>query len=1044
MENSEIAIAKVADELLDQIDTLLEQVLSKERSSQQEKDLIQKIQQFQPCPQLIDKSLKKFVSSLLSAYQSNNMLDYLGSTEFSNTIGVIFYEITKLRGYKTVQHCLDSNFYLIDSLIIRLQNSREYGIGWQENCLLLLWLGVLILSPFPLTPEKNQSIFRLGSTFLNKVGKENEAASYLMANFVTRFKNSEVMSLFYESLPLRGTVNDKISFLRCNNLVLKKANHADILPYLDMQFDTFVTELAETEDVVLLKLLIKNIGKIGVIFESTYQVDKVEDIINILLNYIDSKETVIRYTVSRQFGKLSHKLPEEFRKDIVNCLIEELDINLLSTKLNLDIQVDGDVIDINKYHGVLLVFSELALESLIPCEYLQLLTSIICQTIFVVQQRLSYSIGNNVRDSSCFLSWSLIRKQMFHSREDCECLVVLFKQLMFSTCFDTDLMIRRASAAVIQELLGRYGDFVLATIAPRSEINKLKIKLIELLDYVKLGNLQRSFQLPIEIGDELEGFMRTDFIEFLKHLVIGWNYTVRCESSDILVKLLIKEGSPPDDIIDYLACMPTTDGSLMAISKLSSLLTNDKITELASRLKPALDTFEFDFHISPFHKGEEYLLILNSLQYDLTDTNWETTFNIIRQDSREEVYEAFKTLIINLRTEIPKKYTEKWKYYIENKNKITSKALGYCPSILSSNFEEFLSLVFNQKIDYEVRAGLIGSISYFLSNHDHDLHLERMIDLLEDYTITNQGDVGSYIRMAMMNLIENNLHKFKDFENSIDVQLFRLSVETMERLRWKSLELLLLIHPEWQGYLQKEPRTNATHFRNILEIYRHEILIPLIGAKNEQLSEISRSFWKGYAFSVGSSRSVGPEVKAALRPLVMMIIAHEFNDDEFSQIIVNIMSNLKLVANPTDKDRANKLYNCTLSLIVKLIDSNILTKIERDSLKTLFVRVYNLQLKAPIMRLGNCLAILKWIYQKAEECSDSKSIEMQHGIMKRLIDLSLKHKSSNVRQISIQVLFELYYWKHQKQGAYDGTLELLEKLDWNDNGLEKYVGRLPF
>ncbi|ODV64149.1 uncharacterized protein ASCRUDRAFT_102979 [Ascoidea rubescens DSM 1968] len=448
--------------------------------------------------------------------------------------------------------------------------------------------------------KENEVSILLFSKFLsrNDVSSFNYLTSYYL-NYLFKFdplKNS------FTNRFLNMNDNEKLSNLKLLSNLLKFIKKDTISPFLPLHYSLinnhFITQFSAqsslSENSIISKFIIKNLGKLGTsllsidpdqlqpptasidsnnqpsfnhlihLFKNFDPFEKIEQIISNLLMQIGHKDTIIRYCVSRQISKIANLLPTDFQLDIINNLISELDIqsfnfnpNLYSPSspsssspppsLNLihfnSDQINFDLISSDRYHGILLTLSELTNKRLIPINYFYLLTSILHKSLFFKQQHITFISGSNVRDSSLYLAWSFIRSYTsLRDKIPVQILLQLFNDLIITVSFDKDIMIRRASSAVIQELLGRYGKILWNVIVKNSDyyddfqnyspknLSELSLKLIEILDYTKLGNLKLSYlEISFDIFTKLNLFQKS----FLSYLI---NYNLNTSNTSEIIQ----------------------------------------------------------------------------------------------------------------------------------------------------------------------------------------------------------------------------------------------------------------------------------------------------------------------------------------------------------------------------------------------------------------------------------------------------------------------------------------------------------------------------
>ncbi|QPG76900.1 hypothetical protein FOA43_004294 [Brettanomyces nanus] len=1019
MDSDDLGISKIADKLLNEIEGSLRLILRESDDSfddgeemKEYNKFTKSIEQFQPLPQLLDSRLRNFINRVIQSYTNNCLYDgHDENQQLSIRIAKVFYQFSKVRGTKPVSNCLSSDISLIGYVLRRIESAD----AWEEHFFLLMWLSVLILAPFPLVkldPMLPENIYQLGFRYLRTGGKERDAASILMARFLSRVDNYRYLDCFISeyfnsiSWNLESNVMIKMGMLSTVNRLLKVTTLDQLRNHLDMIFLLISNLLNEDRRGLpssILRLFIKILGKLSLFFLKQERYDSIEDILTHLLHLLSHNDTVIRYCVAKQISKIGQHLDPDSRNVILEALVQLLGISHLSKGFQDNLDINSETIDIQSYHGVLLTLGEFCRLRLMTTEWISITSSVVHRTLFVEQHRLTYSAGSNVRDASCFDCWSIFKK--YHDSElPIIAVVTLFKDLMLSSCFDGDLMIRRAASATLQELIGRHGDRLFLQLSiPTDSISRYKVRLIEILDYTVLGHTQKSYQLPIQIYSELDELLYSEFMKYLLESGIkNYNYSLRKLSAQCLRRMAqISDRSDVNVIIDGLRTElleTSAEGLMYSIAELLTLLPSNSVD--LSLYSSILSNFTFDFHRDGFHKGEEYLHLLRGLvkRFSLEPTLFEleTVFNIIRCD-REEIISEFVRLASVL-NDIPEKYANKWLYYVRNGNLASAKALGYS-SIMTLKNSEVLGLLHKNQLDAKLRSSLVDSISIFLQRGGNlNGHQEELIDQLDDYTVTNKGDVGSFIRLSAIDMISTNRRYFWD-ESSINLRmqiekkLLRLACEVMDNVKLAAFSLLT----ELKGWKLQQQIDQSVLLHNPEQYFI--LLLKIYDANYLQDEECSTEFWKGFSFSGGSSQAVDLTINAAVYAFLRSW--EELADTQKCSLLGIILSLLRASKIHHKNPRFVKMQTSCLNFVCNLLELNLQVPPEFD-LKVLFVRTYNLTLgTSKISRLSVAIRTLTNLYLRDENTFK--------GCKGRLEWLGEKHHSEKVKAMALEGLKEIEF-----------------------------------
>ena len=102
----------------------------------------------------------------------------------------------------------------------------------------------------------------------------------------------------------------------------------------------------------------------------------------------------------------------------------------------------------------------------------------------------------------------------------------------------------------------------------------------------------------------------------------------------------------------------------------------------------------------------------------------------------------------------------------------------------TQDVEFIVNIIKNPNIDIEIRRNLIYNIN---DNYTTYPIIEQMYLLFDDYTLTVQGDIGSKLRLAMVELVQqHNL-----LNDTIKSKLIRLSGEIIDKIRLSAFQLLV-------------------------------------------------------------------------------------------------------------------------------------------------------------------------------------------------------------------------------------------------------------
>ena len=198
----------------------------------------------------------------------------------------------------------------------------------------------------------------------------------------------------------------------------------------------------------------------------------IEKSIDFLLEGLQDENSKIRYLSSKGLSSISKKLPENLSDEILETV---LSLFQKSNRFTM--------------HGINLLISEFTRKGILSPKFLPKVSKILNKSLLFEEIQGIHSKGNTVRDSACFIVWSLSR---FYEKNIMKPFISEFsKNLLITALFDKDGNCRKAAAASFQENVGRQGGF------------KNGIEIISEMDYFSVGSKTNSF---FKIGPFVAGF----------------------------------------------------------------------------------------------------------------------------------------------------------------------------------------------------------------------------------------------------------------------------------------------------------------------------------------------------------------------------------------------------------------------------------------------------------------------------------------------------------------------------------------------------------
>ncbi|KAJ3091882.1 hypothetical protein HK102_012932 [Quaeritorhiza haematococci] len=541
---------------------------------------------YQEQPHLLDPHLERLIDPVIrtlrdiivKATQQELKERVVDAVEEQNAVDVrkvhylfrVLYVLTKVRGYKT-----------------NIVDHKAFNL-WETRYVLLLWLSLICRIPFDLrivdsgtgSDESVTIVDRIMSmckSFLSSAGKEHEGAALLLARLLTRKDTvgGPLLSfLQWCTGELRNLENIFLikGILATLCYIYKYGQRDALLPTLQLMTPCCQLCWSATEaknSALFRKLLVKLTQRIGLCYlpprvaawryrrgnrsmaqnlHSTKtamsqiqtnhdeeevegpEIDVPEDmegIIELMLNGLRDKDTIVRWSAAKGLGRITNRLPRDLAQEVIMSVVELFGEDTFPPPASADGSSTGALnlngVSDSTWHGACLAVAELARRGLLLPTVLVEVIPWVVQALKFDLRKGSHSIGAHVRDAACYVCWSFARA---YAPEIMRPFVSdLAKTLVIVSVFDREVNIRRASSAAFQENVGRQGIF------PNG------IEIVTAADYFAVGNRVNSFT---QVGVHVAGFddYRYHLIDHCANVsVVHWDRVVRELAARTLYKL---------------------------------------------------------------------------------------------------------------------------------------------------------------------------------------------------------------------------------------------------------------------------------------------------------------------------------------------------------------------------------------------------------------------------------------------------------------------------------------------------------------------------
>lgn len=998
------------------------------------------INEFEAEPELLDANLEHYIKKLTQLYMKHKTEINDHSNELKKCIGSLTYSLAKVRGFKFITNFFNSDVYMVLPLIDNLKGNSHDEMNENEIFFSLLWLNNLVIVPFNFLESMINDFLCISIDNLTKFsnGSKNQKISLiLLARLLGR--NDSVLLGYLDSYITDITLkwsgfepSTQLGHLMVLNKLFKICTTKSLLPHLHsitsniVQFQLVNLRSGNINNLNLL-FIIKILGRLGdqfMIIKDYFQLQEIIDnLVNGIVNYLhETLEINLRYAIAKSLSKLCGNLglhAINYQHQLTIYLINQLDLPLTiptvtdyrtpNVSMFQSINIDFDTISIAKYHTVLLFLGYLALNRTLPVHMIPVVLSIVHETLFTTQRIFNLNLGNQLKDSSCFIVWSLLRmikndQYQLLQKSNPNMFNQIFVDLIEVTIFDKDLIIRRCGVAVIQEFVGRFGKFIFKVDDDFAKGEKI-IRFVELFSIHSITLIDNAFNIFNQLLDF--GVDKNLILTLLLKNLIKQNDDFKYQKviSKKLNEIFNYENKKDLDLgiyydeIDYeyiMKAMNDLDHNVYLKSEV--LLFSNKI--------PTEDILLIDQYDEEYE--EDYLKYLECC----------CKYNI----QQEKLQQLLQPLIVSKRdisTGLSNLFTlmTRFQYEIDDtlfKTMIRSMNISLSKSIFYYRWRldrmEVIIQFIHSEADFELRSNLINNLHENFNQDISQETLNGMILLLNDYTTTEQGDVGSKIRNAMLDFITDNLSHFDN--KALIPHLLRLSGESISKLRHKAFNILAKVFVIDIGTIINE----EMYYDELFKFYHQYILH----------TSNSAEFWKGITFSIGGltgdRENLNQSFKAVLKYL------ESLKEPDYRQIFKELI--LLLTKQKKDLIKSTKEYLVCLNTIIKLLEASI--EIPSDYIKFLFVKIYNLQINTTnVIRIKLTVKLLQYLALQNQDPETAKSS------LKRLSQLLTTHKMTTIKFYVLEVIYDMLI---EFNDSYYKQLEIIDIMQLNElDTVAKYL-----
>lgn len=237
--------------------------------------------------------------------------------------------------------------------------------------------------------------------------------------------------------------------------------------------------------------------------------ENVEEIIEMLLSGLRDMNTVVRWSAAKGIGRITSHLTSSLSEEV------------LSSVLELFSPGEGE----GSWHGGCLALAELSRRGLLLPASLPKVVPVVVKALHYDVRRGPHSVGSNVRDAAAYVCWAFGRA--YYHTDMRSILEELAPHLLTVACYDREVNCRRAAAAAFQENVGRQGNY------PHG------IDIVNTADFFSLSSRANSYlHVAISVA-QYEGYLIPFVSDLLDRKICHWDKSLRelaAEALSFLVK----------------------------------------------------------------------------------------------------------------------------------------------------------------------------------------------------------------------------------------------------------------------------------------------------------------------------------------------------------------------------------------------------------------------------------------------------------------------------------------------------------------------------
>ncbi|KAI5122803.1 hypothetical protein M0805_000146 [Coniferiporia weirii] len=754
--------------------------------------------EYQEQPYLLDPHLEKLVVPIVNVLRSHAK-DFVGPTTiYSATrvkrLSLVLYSFVRLRGYKAVVRFFPHEVSDISVAVAYMSSDGpvKEADNWALRYLILLWLSLVCMLPFDLAQFDNDGngetalvLEEIARRELDKAGIERDGAALVLSKLYMRRDSGRLFSSFLDKL--EREIQGSPRLFACIGALqviaeVTKSAPSELLHAHLVRMQAIVSGLANVEalaeNTVIRKLRTKSISRIAVRMlptksrrrrteEDEEEYDppsEVEDAFEKLFELLQDKiiqDTSVRWSSAKGLSRISERLPMSFVDQVLDNILGYFSIH--SSNINVsELPAAAEY----PWHGASLACAEFARRDLISRTRLPEVINWMLKALFFDVRKGSFSVGSNVRDAAAYVLWSLSRTQTKDRIEPHA--TTLAQKLATVALFDREIHIRRAASAAFQENVGRMGLF------PHG------IAVLGKTDFYSVSIRRNAFLIAAPQVAMYDKYIQPILYHLFEVTVRHWDESIRRLGAQSLRKIceldLLRLGPEMIDKASTLLVSADTTyvhGGLLVLSELASAFRDSSVgketEEYYQKIFNSLNSVPSTILFSPRNhlitEAACYVVAssistrdVEALKASTKSPHWKVTIMEGLRHRHTGVQVAAAVAMTSLNSKRSSPIIQQSLAYVLgaldyrcHTNGLDT-ALSCLLDVVNPLSPDFFTNVEARRNAYTSLARIVTHLSAGLNEFIPSDKMKAIFDAffigIDDYTINERGDVGSWVRLA--------------------------------------------------------------------------------------------------------------------------------------------------------------------------------------------------------------------------------------------------------------------------------------------------------